>query len=137
MEYSIHSDMTIGEADLIEQKLVEFAEQFTEPRNDREYGIVLRDAEGKVVGGITGNTIWDWLLIGSLWIEAEIRGKGFGHQLLEQAEQLGRTRGCGFARLATFEFEARKFYEAHGYTVFSQHEDFPQGHTQYYLSKKL
>ena len=50
MEYSIHDDMTKGEADYVEQKLVEFADQFTEPRNYREFGVVLRDAEGSAVG---------------------------------------------------------------------------------------
>ena len=29
---------------------------------------------------------------------------------------------------------AKAFYETHGYTVFSQQNDFPTGHTQYYLS---
>ena len=137
MEYSIHDDMTKGEADYLQQKLVEFADQFTEPRNYREFGLVLRDAEGDAVGGITGNTVWDWIQIGVLWIPDNLRGQGFGHLLLERAEELGRQRGCKFARLQTFEFEAREFYESHGYVVQSQTEDFPAGHTQFHLTKEL
>ena len=137
MEYSIHDDMTQGEADYVEQKLVEFADQFTEPRNYREFGVALRDAEGNTVGGITGNTVWDWLQISVLWIPDDLRGQGYGHQLLERAEELGRARGCRFARLNTFEFEARGFYESHGYTVRSQTDGFPAGHTQYHLAKEL
>ncbi len=137
MEFTIHDDMTQSEADYIEGKLVEFADQFTGPRNNREFGIVLRNAEGDALGGVTGNTLWDWIQIGTLWLAEELRGKGLGHQLLERAEELGRQRGCKFARLATWEFEAKEFYEAHGYSVFSQHNDFPKGHTQYYLSKEL
>ena len=37
----------------------------------------------------------------------------------------------------TFEFEARDFYEAHGYVVQSQTEGFPAGHTHYHLTKEL
>ena len=137
MEYSIHDDMTKGEADYVEQKLVEFADQFTEPRNYRELGVVLRDADGNIVGGITANTVWDWLQIGVLWLPDEMRGKGFGHQLLGRIEELGRQHGCNFARLDTFEFEAREFYEAHGYSIGSQTDDFPKGHTQYHLTKEF
>jgi GNAT superfamily N-acetyltransferase len=137
MEYSIHDDMTQGEADYVEQKLVEFADQFTEPRNYREFGVALRDSEGSTVGGITCNTVWDWLQIGVLWIPDDLRGQGYGHQLLERAEELGRARGCRFARLNTFEFEARGFYESHGYTVRAQTDGFPAGHTQYHLAKEL
>ena len=137
MEYSIQDDMTQGEADYVMRKLVEFADQFTEPRNYREFGVVLRDSEGNAVGGITGNTIWDWLQISVLWLPNNMRGQGFGHQLLERAEELARALGCKFAMLNTFEFEARGFYESHGYTVRSQIDDFPAGHTQYLLAKEL
>lgn len=137
MEFSIHDDMTQNEADYVEEKLVEFADQFMGPRNNREFGLVLRNAKGDALGGVIGNTLWDWIQIGTLWIAEEFRGKGLGHQLLERAEELGRQRGCKFARISTWEFEARDFYEAHGYAVFGKHNDFPKGHTQYYLAKEL
>ena len=137
MEYSIHDDMTQCEAEYVGRKLVEFADQFTEPRNYREFGVVLRDDIGNAVGGITCNTVWDWLQISVLWIPDDLRGQGFGHQLLERAEELGRALGCRFARLNTFDFEAREFYESHGYTIRSQTDDFPTGHTQYHLAKEL
>lgn len=137
MHLTIHDDMTPAEASYVEAKLVEFANAYTGPRNQREFGVVLRDAEGTAYGGIVGDTKWDWLTIGTLWIADEHRGKGFGRKLLERAEQIGRERGCRFARLSTWEFEARDFYESNGYAVFGQHDDFPAGHTQYYLAKML
>ena len=84
-----------------------------------------------------GNTIWDWLRIDVLWVPDELRGKGYRHRLLDRAEELGRSRGCNFAMLDTFEFEARDFYEAHGYVIQSQTDGFPAGHTQYHLTKVL
>ncbi len=135
MKYSIHDNMTKCEADYVQQKLIEFADEFTEPRNYRELGVVLRDADGDTVGGITANTVWDWLQIGVLWIPEEMRGEGYGHQLLTRIEELGRQCGCKSARLDTFEFEAKEFYEAQGYRIVSQTDDFPKGHTQYHLIK--
>jgi GNAT superfamily N-acetyltransferase len=82
-------------------------------------------------------TVWDWLQIGVLWIPEEMRGRGYGSTLLERVEQLGREHGCRYARLHTFDFEAREFYEAHGYRVTSQTDDFPAGHTQFHLTKEL
>ena len=137
MQLTIHDDMTQAEIDFVEARLVEFADTFTGPRGRRDFGLVLRDAEGSVCGGVVGDTLWDWMQIGTLWIGEEHRGKGYGHKLLERAEALGRERGCRFARLATWEFEARDFYVAHGYAVYGQQDGFPKGHTQYYLSKTL
>ena len=137
MGYRIHEDMTQDEASFVQKKLVEFADQFTLPRNYRELRVALRDEDGNVAGGITANTVWDWLQIGVLWLPDELRGQGYGHQLLQHIEELGRSHGCKFSKLDTFEFEAREFYENHGYTVQSQTENFPDGHTQYHLTKQL
>lgn len=127
--------MTVSEAKFIRQKLIEYADQFTEPRNGRDFGVVLRDEEGRVVGGVTANTVWDWLQISDFWISDKLRGRGFGRQLLARAEDIARRHGCRFAKLDTFEFEAREFYERHGYVVQSHTSDFPTGHTQYHLVK--
>ena len=137
MTYDIHDDMTRDEAGFVQKKLVEFSDQFTPPRNYREIGVVLRDAQGKVSGGVVANTVWDWLQIGVLWLPEELRGQGHGHRLLKRVEVLGRANGCRHAKLDTFDFEARAFYESHGYVVRSHTANFPQGHTQYHLAKDL
>ena len=137
MKLNIDCDVSKAEADYVDEKLADFVHLFTGPRNRQGFSIVLRDDNGTVRGGILGQTLWDWLQIGTLWVEEDLRGNGHGHQLLEAAEALGVERGCRHARLATWEFEAREFYEAHGYAVFGQQKDFPQGHTQYYLAKEL
>jgi GNAT superfamily N-acetyltransferase len=129
--------LTKDEADYVQRKLIEFADRFTKPRNFREIGVALRDSDGNAVGGITASTVWDWLQIGILWIPEEMRGRGYGSQLLERIEQCGRECDCRYARLNTFDFEARGFYEAHGHRVVSQTDDFPSGHTQFHLTKEL
>ncbi len=137
MSFSIHDDMTRDEAALVKRGLVEFADQFTGARNCRDIGVVLRDATGNVGGGITAYTIWDWLQIENLWVKEELRGRGYGYQLLCRAESIAVGYGCRFARLDTFEFEARDFYERQGYIVYSHTDNFPAGHTQFHLRKQL
>ena len=137
MKYSLHDDITSEEAGFVQRKLVEFSDRFTEPREPREIGVVLRDEHGTVGGGITANTAWDWFFIDVLWVSDELRGQGYGHALHERAEEMARAGGCRFAALSTFEFQAREFHEAHGYEVQGQIDDFPKGHTQYRMSKAL
>ena len=121
----------------VEAGLLEFSDAFTGPRRTREFALVARNEDGEVVGGVTGDMVWEWLQIGTLWVREIDRGLGLGRRLVEQAETLARRQGCDSARLSTFEFEARGFYEHLGYRVYGECEGFPAGRTQYHLAKRL
>lgn len=98
---------------------------------------VLKDSQGKIVGGVIGATYWNWLYINLMWVQDDLRGKGYGAQLLSEAEAEGRKRGAAFAYLDTFSFQAPKFYQKHGYEVFGVLDDFPTGHQRFFLKKAL
>jgi GNAT superfamily N-acetyltransferase len=98
---------------------------------------VLQTSDQQVVGGLIGATYWDWLYINLMWVKDELRGRGFGHQLLFYAEEEARKRGAKNAYLDTFSFQAPDFYKDHGYQVFGELEDFPFGHQRYFLTKQL
>ena len=98
---------------------------------------VLRSPDGSIVGGVIGETHWNWLFINLMWVKDELRGHGYGAQLLTAAEEEGSKRGAINAYLDTFSFQAPDFYKKHGYQVFGVLEDFPPGHKRYYLTKKL
>ena len=98
---------------------------------------VLRAPDEEVVGGVIGATFWDWLYIDLMWIKEDLRGRGYGHRLLEFAEEEGRKRGAKNAYLGTFSFQAPEFYKKRGYQVFGELKDFPQGHQRYFLTKQL
>jgi hypothetical protein len=53
------------------------------------------------------------------------------------AEDEGRRRGCKYAYLDTLSFQARPFYEKHGWEVFATQDDYPLGHTRWFLKKTL
>jgi len=98
---------------------------------------VLLAADGEVVAGVIGATHWNWLYINLMWVRKDLRRRGYGSRLLELAEQEARKRGARDAYLDTFSFQAPEFYKRRGYHVFGELQDFPTGHTRYYLTKKL
>jgi GNAT superfamily N-acetyltransferase len=98
---------------------------------------VLYAPDHAIVGGIIGETHWNWLFINLMWLKEEVRGHGYGHQLLVAAEEEGRKRGATNAYLDTFSFQAPEFYKKHGYQVFGVLEEFPPGHKRFYLTKRL
>lgn len=107
------------------------------PRDWAPLCLALRDASGALAGGLYGATMWRWLLIDGLWVATPWRGQGLGRQLLGAAEAAARARGCQGAWLGTFDFQARGFYERHGYRVFGTLAEFPAGHAHFELWKLL
>ncbi|MBN1963372.1 MAG: GNAT family N-acetyltransferase [Anaerolineae bacterium] len=101
----------------------------------RPLDIFLHDADGKLVGGLTGATVWDWLEVKILWIDAAWRGQGIGVRLMALAEAEARARGCHHARLTTFDFQARGFYEKLGFVVVGRMDSFPPGGCFYWMRK--
>jgi GNAT superfamily N-acetyltransferase len=125
-------------AETIAEGLIEHARAAgIEPRNYLELGIFLHDDRGRTVGGVTGATVWGWLHIRELWVQAMYRGAGWGSRLIEAAECEARLRGCRHAYLDTFDFQALGFYQHHGYQVFGALEDFPNGHVRHFVRKRL
>ena len=39
-------------------------------------------AKGRLLGGLLGSLVWDWLQIDVLWVDAAERGRGYGRALL-------------------------------------------------------
>ena len=98
---------------------------------------VLHAPDQEVVGGVLGETYWDWLYIDLLWVKDELRGRGYGRRLMTLAEDEARQRGAKNAYLDTFSFQAPEFYEQLGYEVFGELQDYPAGHQRYFFTKKL
>ena len=114
-----------------------FGDRHTVPRNWRPVRLALRSGGGRVIGGLLGSTVWDWLQIDVLWVAETDRGQGHGRRLMERAEQIARARGCRNARVDTFDFEARGFYERLGYRVYGELHGFPRGHSHLHLAKRF
>lgn len=95
------------------------------------------EQEGKLVAGLVGFTLWEWLYIQTLAVEADLRGQGLGRQLVLEAERIARDRKCHAAWVDTFTFQAPAFYTQLGYAPFGTLADFPTGQERIFLYKKL
>jgi len=135
-EYQITS-VEKPEWNLIGGGIHQFNTQQAGDPQEQNMCFVLRSPQGEVVGGIIGATHWGWFYINLMWIKEELRGQGYGHRLLTLAEEEAHRRGAKNAYLDTFSFQAPGFYQKHGYQVFGQLPDFPDGHQRYFLTKQL
>jgi GNAT superfamily N-acetyltransferase len=89
------------------------------------------------VGGLYGGSFFRWMFIKLFHLPPELRRQGLGSILLARAEAEARARGCVGIHLDTFSFQARPFYEKHGFRLFGTLEDFPPGHRRYFMCKRL
>ena len=99
--------------------------------------VFARDRDGVMVGGMHGHVNWTWLHIGLVWVTEARRHRGLGTRLLTAIETAAIERGCLHAHLDTFSYQARPFYERHGYRLFATLDDYPPGHQRFFLRKTL
>ncbi len=118
--------------------LSEFNERFAGPDHFRLLVLMLKDNEsGRIIGGLWGRTIYEWLYINILFVPQALRGAGLGTALMHRAEAEARARNCRGALVDTFSFQARPFYERLGYRVMATVADYPPGHSCFFLSRRL
>lgn len=107
------------------------------PSDWRELVIALRNDEGSVIGGLSGHTAHGWLYTSLLFIPEDMRGQGLGPKLLAMAEDEARKRGCRGAYIDTMNPDALAIYQACGYEIFGQIENFGTADALTYLKKPL
>jgi|AGTN01.3.fsa_nt_gi Acetyltransferase (GNAT) family. len=73
--------------------------------------VFIRNDDGEVVAGLVGSTLWEWLRISILAVDGNTRTKGYGSMLMQAAEKEAVKRGCKYAWVDTFSFQAQAFYE--------------------------
>ena len=123
----------------------EFVEEIINRRNVRLTGhdewhpvaFFVKTDQGEVLGGLLGQIWAQWLYIATLAVREPFRGRGYGTKLLAQGEQYALERGCCNAWLSTFSFQARPLYERLGYRVFGTLEEYPKGHSLFFMTKRL
>jgi ribosomal protein S18 acetylase RimI-like enzyme len=106
-------------------------------RDVRPLSVVARSDGTSVTGALLGRTVWGWLHVSELWVAERYRRKGIGRSLMTAAERAAVERGCHAAYVDTFDFQAVSFYELLGYSTMGALEDFPFGHTRFFLRKRL
>lgn len=137
MDFEVTDHIEEQEETAIFAGLLEYNMARIEDKEPKELGIFLRDEEGKIIAGLTGETHRNWLSIKYLWVSEALRGQRIGSKLLQKAEQTARERGCRYAFLDTFDFQAPVFYQKHGYREVFALENYPLTGKRYYFTKEL
>lgn len=90
------------------------------------------------MGGLFAETQLSWLRISIMAVSPEWRSQGIGAALLAEAEREAIVRGCKYAYVDTMQYQAPRFYLAHGFVIAGQIPDWDShGHAKLYLSKRL
>ncbi|EJP23752.1 acetyltransferase, GNAT family [Lachnoanaerobaculum sp. ICM7] len=97
----------------------------------------MEDELGNLVAGMVAETFGNWLEIEYLYVSDDLRGQGIGSKILETAENESRNRGCKYSFVDTFNFQAPKFYEKHGYKEVFALKEYPYTGERYYYTKEL
>ncbi|MFE7583214.1 GNAT family N-acetyltransferase [Streptomyces gardneri] len=99
--------------------------------------LVREPVEGRVIGGLTGHTSRGMLFVDLFFLPPGLRGAGLGSEILRQAEDEARARGCRTAVLYTLSFQAPDFYRKQGWTSMGEVPCDPPGTSRVFLSKEL
>lgn len=102
----------------------------------KEVAVTLREGD-EIVGGVTGQVWCGWLFIQLFWIDEAFRGGDRGTELIGRLEEEARSNGATHAYVDTFSFQAPGFYQKRGYRIFGELENFPVGHSRFWLTKAL
>lgn len=123
--------------EIIGKGLQQYNYQYAGDEHFRRVCFTLRAADQTIVGGVLGEIFYDWLHIDLLWIPEDLRGQGYGRQLLLSIEDAARSCGAKNAFLDTFDFQAPDFYRQHGYRLYGELPGFPAGYTRLFFTKEL
>jgi GNAT superfamily N-acetyltransferase len=139
MEAALSLTATPSSADLdvILGGLTAFNAAEVGPSGRAALAVLIRDEDGRTIGGLSGYTAWGWLFTQLLFVPVALQGKGMAGKLLTLAEMEARRRGCQGAWIDTFNPNARKAYMRQGYEVFGELPAFVAGRTRTFLRKAL
>lgn len=138
---------TENDLEEIKTALRNFNRNFVPQSKFRALGIFVEDEQGNKQAGIVAETVGNWMYIQMLWVDESLRGQDVGTQLITEAEEEAKARGCRYSLVDTFSFQARPFYERMGYHMQMALEDYiadtrapddaPSTHTRFFLTKTL
>ncbi|WP_119422451.1 GNAT family N-acetyltransferase [Desertibaculum subflavum] len=132
-----HHDLTAAEIEALDEELYEFNRRTTGITDGARLGFVLRDTAGALIGAAAGHSWGGVCEIKQLWVHADHRGRGIGTALLTAALDEASARGCYQVILTTHSFQAPAFYARHGFECVAEIADYPRGHRQFVLRRRL
>ena len=139
--FTIHKDSTKESKKIIHEGMRKYnKEKLGDLRSVHpEIGIklVIKNDDGRVIGGLSGYTTLGTMNIGELWVDEEYRNQGYGMELLTTAEELAKEQGCIAGQTACFTFQELDFLKDQGYNSYGCLDGYPKGVKEYLLIKRF
>lgn len=126
-----------AEREAVLEALRRFTHDAVPQLDNQDFAALVADASGQVVGGLIASSRWNGFHVEMIALPDTLRGMGIGTQLLNLAEQEARRRNCHHMFLDTYAFQAKPFYERHGFEVFGEIEGPPPYYPRFFLKKNL
>ena len=98
--------------------------------------VISRDESGRIVGGVSGRTIYNQFLIEVAWVSQEFRRSGLGQSLMQRAEKEAKARGCLAAQVDTLSFQAPGFYQKLGFEIVGKVTGVENSPDRFFLAKR-
>jgi ribosomal protein S18 acetylase RimI-like enzyme len=138
-EFTYHRTNEPSESDraVVLAVLRQFTRESVEVLDNQDFAILLKDENDEVVGGLVASSRWGGFHIEMVALPTALRGRGFGSELLRLAEEEARERGCHHMLLDTQAFQAKPFYERHGFVVFGQIDGPEPYYPRFFMRKTL
>jgi GNAT superfamily N-acetyltransferase len=136
-DFTLEETSKLADVRAVEDGLLFYNLQYVPDPQFQTLNIFMRDVEGRILGGLLGNTYWGWLYVSILWLDEAVRGSGYGARILAMAESEALRRGCHHAHVDTLDIQAPGFYEKQGYKRWGTLENFPVGHKHQFYQKEL
>lgn len=108
-----------ADAKVILDGLVAYNKPYFGYENLIEFACFARDADGKILGGATGEIADELAFIWLLWVDEDSRG-GAGRQIMQHMETELKTRKVTEIHLDTYSFQAPEFYKKLGFKEVSR-----------------
>jgi len=120
-------DLTPDEIDELEQRIYEYNASKTGHGDAAQIGFTLHSGEA-LIGAAAGYTWAGMCELRQLWMDETHRGQGYGRKLLLQFIEEARSRHCTKVYVATYEFQAPRFYNRFGFRPVAAVNGRPSGH---------
>ena len=136
MEYKLDIEPSDKDINEVRDGLIRHNTPFLEGIPKSKVAYYAMEGDNKV-GGIISDLWGNWLLIKFLWVDDSMRGRQVGSELLQLVEKYAQSQGCTSSLVDTLSFQAKPFYEKHGYQCQMVLENYPLDSSLAFLTKSL
>lgn len=122
---------------LLEERVAAAAIEAAGVGAEQEFGVFVRDDDGRVLAGISG-IVWGRCCdLQAMWVDDALRGRGLARALMAGAEAEARRRGCRRVAFFAYDLLAPGFYPRLGYRTVGVIEGCPEGSAVRWYCKDL